>query len=218
MNKKIDILGRELQENDIVITSYKNKMHIGVVIKNKIRINANINHATTSKNIYKVLDPSMTEINEKFKILKKYEKLLKNKKEEKKIREKANGPKEYAKKIGEVCRDGYDIPYIYLGNLILTKYDECNNIISRKKGHCYNIFYSDDSAEDIFSTVSTVTYYLSFLKGYKRTYKREYVSKELNNINNIIGTYSYQRNIFNHKTNTWTTEIGKIVVEENIEK
>ena len=191
MNKKIDILERELQENDIVITSYKNKMHIGVVIKNKIRINANINHATTSKNIYKVLDPSMTEINEKFKILKKYEKLLKNKKEEKKIREKANGPKEYAKKIGEVCRDGYDIPYIYLGNLILTKYDECNNIISRKKGHCYNIFYYD---------------------------KREYVSKELNNINNIVGTYAYQRDIFNHKTNTWTTEIGKIVVEENIEK
>lgn len=216
-----DSLGHVVNNNDIIVVFKKHypRVEIGVMIKDKIRTESSIESAVISSNFYLLQNPTKEEEKIRDNILVAYNNLQNKKKE--KIKKK--GKPQYATLIGGVYSTDQDKFFLYLGNLIIEKYDKDNNLISSQKGNCYKNLYMhyDFKINEYKYEQKNVDEYtikkfcddnnFQFNKGFKRINGLCGTSKYFKNVSNVIGTFEYKY----WDTNTHQYEVGKKIIKEN---
>lgn len=202
MKKKEDYFGTILDDEDMVVAYYQNKMEVGVIIDNKLRTLSSIKHAVSTRYLYYLDEPTEKELEIKEKIIEEYRKYQQEKKSEK---------NNYGKLIGGIYSTNQNRYALYLGNLIITKYKADGTLYSQSKGHCYYI--SSDLNRIKFSKTSDIVnkYYLYFQKTFKKVNGLCGIINDFKDSKNICGNYLFEYyNFHNHQH-----EIGRCVVELN---
>ena len=207
MKKKIDCMGRELNEKDLVVVSYSGKMELGVVLKNTVRTLSSIEKAVGRKHCYILTNPTKNEKKIKEEIIEKFETYqnMKSKNETKTL-------KTYGTLIGGIYSSDLGPVYMYLGNLTVIDFDKNKNILRTRSGNCYTtISYTDhpgldlqkSNYEEVFGEYTHYDF-LQFNKGFKQISGLKGIHKKFKNLNYILGTHKL---IYNDKT-TNTLELG----------
>lgn len=202
MKKKEDYFGTVLDNEDMVIAYFNNKMELGVIIDNKIRTLSSIKHAVSTKYLYYLDEPTEKELKIKEKIIEKYNKYQQEKKSEQ---------NNYGKLIGGIYSTNQNKYVLYLGNLVFTRYRSDGSIYSQSKGHCYYVLSDLNKIKSSNITDMINTYYLYFQKNFKKVNGLCGMIEKFKDPKNICGNYLFKYyNFDKHQS-----EIGKCIVELN---
>ena len=208
MLKKQDCMGRDLNENALVVVSYTGKMELGVVLKNTVRTLNSIEKAVGRKKCYILTNPTQKELQIKQEIIDKFN----DYQHKKYLNKKQKSKPTFGTLIGGVYSTDEGAVYLYLGNITVSDFDKNGNHLRTRSGNCYRIIsYTDHIGLDIQSInfeeifgVNKEYDFLQFNKGYKRINGLKGIHKYFKNIQSILGVHNLQY----EDNNTRQTEYG----------